>query len=269
MILKGDRRHRSGGAVLAQARPDRQGVDRVEHALRGLQAKLRTLFRRPELRLGLAAVRGRSRARAERRDRATSTPCIFADSAHHKTSEFAGSLYERAVVAGSADHHRRPRRRGPTARRSRTTLITERGAQLHLAPLHYQDKVIGTLELVSPRPGDLNATHLPKLEEVLPLFSMAVQRSVEELNARIQAVHQGEVHGDPPGGRVALPQGRAQRHRAARPRAPPTRSPRWSRSCSRGSTRSTALADIRGSSTQRSLAIQADLLDPAPARRAT
>src|SRR5205807_5898419 len=43
-------------------------------------------------------------------------------------------------------------------------------------------------ELISPRPGDLNATHLPKLEEVLPLFSMAVQRSVEELDARVQAM---------------------------------------------------------------------------------
>jgi len=56
------------------------------------------------------------------------------------------------------------------------------------APLHYQDRVIGTLELISHRPGDLNATHLPKLEEVLPLFSMAVQRSVEELDARVQAM---------------------------------------------------------------------------------
>src|SRR5205814_699770 len=43
-------------------------------------------------------------------------------------------------------------------------------------------------ELRSPRPGDLDATHLPLLDEVLPLFSMAVQRSMEELNNRIQAV---------------------------------------------------------------------------------
>src|SRR5262249_61714967 len=56
------------------------------------------------------------------------------------------------------------------------------------APLHYQDKVIGLLELISPHPGDLNPTHLPKLEEVLPLFSMAVQRSVEELDTRVQAM---------------------------------------------------------------------------------
>ena len=44
---------------------------------------------------------------------------------------------------------------------------------------------------------------------------MAVQRSVEELNSRDPDRHQGEVHGDPPDGRVALPQGRAQQPRAA------------------------------------------------------
>ena len=55
-----------------------------------------------------------------------------------------------------------------------------------VAPLHYQDRIIGTLELSSPRPDDLDASHLPKLAEVLPLFSMAVQRSMDEFNARIQ-----------------------------------------------------------------------------------
>src|SRR4029453_7132336 len=54
------------------------------------------------------------------------------------------------------------------------------------APLHYQEPVIGTIELGSPRPDDLDASHLPKLHEVLPLFAMAVQRSMEELNARVQ-----------------------------------------------------------------------------------
>jgi hypothetical protein len=53
--------------------------------------------------------------------------------------------------------------------------------------LHYQDSVIGTLELESPIPGDLDATHLPKLWEIQPLFSIAVQRSIEELNDRIDA----------------------------------------------------------------------------------
>jgi len=151
-----------------------------------LQAKLRTLFRRPSLHLGLAAVEG-DRVLvlndAMSHDRAS----IFADSAHHKTSEFTGSLYERAVIQN------RPIIIGdlaawPDRTRSEEELIAAGARTFVCAPLHYQDKVIGTLELISPRPGDLNATHLPKLEEVLPLFSMAVQRSVEELDARVQAM---------------------------------------------------------------------------------
>jgi hypothetical protein len=151
-----------------------------------LQAKLRTLFRRPSLHLGLAALEG-DRVLvlndAMSHDRAS----IFADSAHHKTSEFTGSLYERAVIQN------RPVIIGdlaawPDRTRSEEELIAAGARTFVCAPLHYQDKVIGTLELISPRPGDLNATHLPKLEEVLPLFSMAVQRSVEELNARVQAM---------------------------------------------------------------------------------
>src|SRR5438132_11368512 len=150
-----------------------------------LQAKLRTLFRRPSLHLGLAALEG-DRVLvlndAMSHDRAS----IFADSAHHKTSEFTGSLYERAVIQN------RPVIIGdlaawPDRTRSEEELIAAGARTFVCAPLHYQDKVIGTLELISPRPGDLNATHLPKLEEVLPLFSMAVQRSVEELDARVQA----------------------------------------------------------------------------------
>ena len=89
------------------------------------------------------------------------------------------------MICGPARDHRRPRRprpphrdRGPDDRAGLRDLVA--------APLHYQDRVIGTLELGSPRPGDFSAAHLPKLHEVLPLFAMAVQRSMEELNARIQ-----------------------------------------------------------------------------------
>src|SRR3989442_6975040 len=65
-------------------------------------------------------------------------------------------------------------------------MIRSGARSMIVAPLRYQDRVIGTIGLGSPHPRDLDATHLPKLHEVLPLFSMAVQRSMEELNARIQ-----------------------------------------------------------------------------------
>src|SRR5262245_56027727 len=55
----------------------------------GLQDKLRTLFRRPGLHLGLAAVEG-DRVLVLNDATSHNRACIFADSAHHKTSEYAG-----------------------------------------------------------------------------------------------------------------------------------------------------------------------------------
>src|SRR6476661_136573 len=66
----------------------------------GLQAKVRTFFRRPDLRLGLAAVEG-DRVLVLNDASSHEQACIFADSAHHTTAEFAGSVYERAVLQNS------------------------------------------------------------------------------------------------------------------------------------------------------------------------
>ncbi len=220
----------------------------------GLQAKLRTLFRRPELRFGLAALDG-DRVLLLNSGVRHQHACIFADSAHHKTSEFAGSIYEQAVLRGepliiedlSALAQRTP---------IEDEMIRSGARSMIVAPLRYQDRVIGTIGLGSPHPRDLDATHLPKLHEVLPLFSMAVQRSMEELNARIQtqikekftAIHPVvewrfrkavldslDRHGD--GGGLEL-----------EPIVFEKVYPLY------------ALSDIRGSSTQRALAIRHDLL---------
>ncbi len=222
-----------------------------------LQAKLRTLFRRPGLHLGLAAVEG-DRVLVLNDAMSHDHACIFADSAHHKTSEFTGSLYERAVIQN------RPvmihdLAAWPNRTRWEEELIAAGARTFVCAPLHYQDKVIGTLELISPRPGDLNATHLPKLEEVLPLFSMAVQRSVEELDARVQAMIKEKC--------TAIHPVVEWRFR----KAVFNTIERKSESVSDAAAEMEpivfeniyplyGLADIRGSSVQRGVAIQADLL---------
>jgi GAF domain-containing protein len=222
----------------------------------GLQAKLRTYFRRPDLSLGLAAVEG-DRVLvlndASRHEQA----CIFADSAHHTTSEFAGSLYERAVVQDRAiviDDLLAYPDRTPIEEE----LIRNGIRNFICAPLHYQDKVIGTLELVSARVGDLNATHLPKLQEVLPLFSMAVQRSVEELNSRIQSVINEQCTAIHPA--VEWRFRRAVLNSFERHRATATAVTELEPIVFEGVYPLYGLADIRGSSTQRGQAIQADLL---------
>ncbi|HMH48938.1 MAG TPA: GAF domain-containing protein [Candidatus Acidoferrum sp.] len=150
-----------------------------------LQTKVRTLLRRPEVNLGLAALAGDEvlfiNYGADKK-----LNCIFADSAHRKTSEFAGTIYERAVrerVPVFIDDLAVKPDRMPIEDESLQAGIRN----IVVAPLIYQDTVIGTLGLKSPNVGDVDSGHLPLLGEVLPLFAMAVQRSVEELDNRIQA----------------------------------------------------------------------------------
>ncbi len=153
---------------------------------RELQDRLRTFFRRPALKLGLAALEG-DKVLILHYGSQLEHACIFADSVHHTTAEFAGSIFERAVQQGQPllvhDLATLPGRT-----RVEDQMLDNAVRAVVVAPLRYQDRVIGTLELTSPRPGDFDATLLPKLHEVLPLFSMAVQRSMEELNARVQGV---------------------------------------------------------------------------------
>src|SRR4029450_2030639 len=173
------------------------------------------------------------------------------------TAEFTGSVYERAVLQNSPliiDDLLTYSDRTPVEKE----LIQSGVRTFVCAPLHYQDKVIGTLELVSPRVGDLNATHLPRLQELLPLFSMAVQRSVEELNSRIQTVINEQCTAIHP--TVEWRFRRAVLNGFERQGGAAARGPELEPIVFEGVYPLYGLADIRGSSTQRGQAIQADLL---------
>jgi hypothetical protein len=230
----------------------------VSHTrFRALQDKLRTLFRRSELRFGLAALDG-DQVLVLNYGAECEHACIFADSRHHTVEEFRGSVYERAVV-----------QRGPLIvedlaempnRTPADDELIEWGLRnIIVAPLLYQDRVIGTLELGSPKPGDLDATHLPKLHQILPLFSMAVQRSMEELNARIQAFIKEKCTAIHPvvewRFRKAVLKGIEHQTEGADDAGVELEPIVFERVYPLY-----ALSDIRGSSTQRSLAIQTDLL---------
>jgi GAF domain-containing protein len=221
-----------------------------------LQAKLRTLFHRPELRLSLTAIEG-NRVLVLNSGHRQVSGCIFADSVHHKTADFAGSIYERAIQRGEpifVDDVA-----AVAVKTSVDEAILKKGMRsVAVAPLHYQQEPIGTLSLTSPNPGDINSLLAPRLLEVLPLFSVAVKRSVDELHARIQAFIKEKATAIHPAVewrfRQAVLEG-LERQPAGEPAAgelPPI--------VFRDVHPLYAVADIRGSSTHRAAAIQADLL---------
>jgi hypothetical protein len=221
-----------------------------------LQAKLRTLFHRRDLELGLAAIDG-DRVLSLNSGARLAHQCIFADSTHHNLSDFKGSVYMRASLEGKPlfieDLAVYPDRTD-----IEEDMLKHGARNVVVAPLHYQDQTIGTLSLSSPNPGDLGALQEPKLQEILPLFSMAVKRSMDELENRIQALIKEKCTAIHPvvewRFRQAVLGGleRQSRTGSAAGEMEPI--------VFRDVYPLYAIADIRGSSTQRSWSIQADLL---------
>ena len=222
-----------------------------------LQAKLRTLFRRPDLHLGLAALEGdRILVLNSGHQLEHGHGCIFAGSVRAKVADFKGSVYERATVAGEpvfvedvAAH---------VTKTPADEMILRKGMRsVAVAPLHYQQQLIGTLSLTSPKPGDINALMEPRLREVLPLFSVAVKRSMDELHSRVESFIKEQFTAIHPvvewrfrkAVMATMDRGEAERGAAEmEPIVFRDVHPLY------------AVSDIRGSSTHRAWAIQADLL---------
>jgi len=224
---------------------------------RALQQKLRALLRLPEIELGLAAIEG-DRVLLLNFGARFEHSCIFADSTHGRLRDFAGSIYERASMARQPlfveDLEAYPNR---TAKDE--AILAAGYRSVVVAPLLYQDEMIGSLKLVSPKPGALNASFTPHLLQILPLFAVAVRRSMDELNNRVQAVIKekctaihpvvewrfrqavlNSLEGQEGGGEAGAGEMEPIVFRDVYPLY--------------------ALSDIRGSSTHRAWAIQADLL---------
>ena len=67
-------------------------------------------------------------------------------------------------------------------------LVSEGIQNLLLGPLIYNGEFVGILELASPNVGDLQAMALNKIKDVLPLFAVAVKRSSEEFENRVESI---------------------------------------------------------------------------------
>ncbi len=151
-----------------------------------LQERLRTFLRQPDLVFGLAAFQGEQIFILNPQYK-LGKGCIFSDSHHHRKCEFEGSTFAHVVEKGEPlvieDLQAYPNRTP-----LEEVFIQEGIRSILIGPLYYQDELLGTLDLKSPNPGDLNEVVAMKLWEILPLFSMAVKRGMEELNNRVQAI---------------------------------------------------------------------------------
>ncbi|MBF0226782.1 MAG: GAF domain-containing protein [Desulfobacterales bacterium] len=153
-----------------------------------IQEKVKALFKLPELTLGLVALR-EDEVLIINIGTCNTTECIYQNSTHYKITDFAGTIYEKCALQGA------PLFIGDIQaieNKSETELEMLRHGKrsIVIAPLHYKDNIIGILAVSSPYPRALNPIKLAKIHEILPLFAIAVRRSLDEFENNIQLLIQ-------------------------------------------------------------------------------
>lgn len=59
---------------------------------------------------------------------------------------------------------------------------------LILCPLKQNDELIGLLEIISKEPGYLKPQHLSKIENAIPLFTLGLDKSLDQLNSHVDSI---------------------------------------------------------------------------------
>ena len=151
-----------------------------------LQENLRALLKRPDIRLGIAAMPGDKNLMLSY-GRKFGESFLLNESCRDTCESLEGSAYDRAlagerlIVIDDLELHRND---SPVEERLHALGLRN----LVIAPITYMGSVIGVLEIGSPHANDMNAITALKLKEILPLFGMAIKRATEELNNSVQAI---------------------------------------------------------------------------------
>lgn len=151
-----------------------------------LENRIRVLLRRPNLSLGIAALQG-DQVMIIKSDCNSEINCLFSNSQHIHLKDAEDSVWMKAVekksvlrVSDLADlPDPLPAEQQAAAAGVRSML---------LSPLFYQKDIIGLLEVFTGTPNDFTPTDTMLLEQVSPLFSVALRRGKDELQKHVQAI---------------------------------------------------------------------------------
>ena len=155
-------------------------IDRLQH-------QIRNLLGRPELSLGLIAFDRRADVDAIEGARAVGRSLLLCDECAPMCPNRASSHYA-AVFQGTDPVIVQDLKRSRVRTGYEHHLRKHGHRSLLIYPLHVEGKLVGLMELASPKPGDLNAFNARRLVDVVPLFATALKRNLDELEDRVQAL---------------------------------------------------------------------------------
>ena len=152
-----------------------------------LQEKVRIFFKRPHLQLGVAAFHKNKSTFVNFGNKINHSFLLQSEPGSSSYVEFK-SIYDSLVREGKPLVIKDVSKTELLPDGVREEMLGMGIRNIILALLRYGDEPIGILELGSPNPGDLDNFSLSKMEQFLPLFSVAVNRNSEEIETRVQAV---------------------------------------------------------------------------------
>ena len=151
-----------------------------------LQSRLRTLFGQPELKASLAAVQG-DQVLILNDGHTSKANCLFTNSSHIPMSDLKNSVWLQAV-----DHKEILRipdlSKEPNLCPAEQEAVDHGVRSLLIAPLYFGGEAIGTFWVKSDQPHGLGAVDIEKMRHIVPLFSMALKRGLDDMNNEVQSV---------------------------------------------------------------------------------
>ncbi len=151
-----------------------------------LQDKMKNLYRQPDLRLGLVAFPKDWNLLYDFAHKLGES-FMFNSSQGISCEQAEHSIYGDAIKSGHPliiENLDECNCISPVEQ----ALLNQGLRSIIIAPLYYENDLVGVLELGSPKPEALNTLNAFKIKGILSLFAVAVNRSIEELESNLQTV---------------------------------------------------------------------------------
>lgn len=156
-----------------------------------IQKKIKSIFKLPEMKLGLSFFDVDNNIISNQGLSNWNSFMMPCEPEGLSCNYFAGSIYDRAF------QQQRPMIIEDLSKMANkthveTSLINQGVNNVAIAPLIYDNEVIGMLELGTPYASKLNPISASKMEAVLPMFTAAVRRVLEDMKTEVRAIIQEE-----------------------------------------------------------------------------
>jgi hypothetical protein len=154
--------------------------------IKRLESRLQVLFRRPDITLGIGALQ-EDQIMILKNNCSSKINCLFANSHHISLEDLKGSVWMQAVKKGSILHV-------PDLTLKKNMVPTEQQAvsfgirSMLLSPLYFQGKIIGVLGMFARTANDLGTINTLLLEQITPLFSLALKRGKDIMQKQVQSI---------------------------------------------------------------------------------